>query len=80
MLAVFAHRYGNAVMVPAASNLVVKVPGSQHNQGVCVFDTTDETIVQYSVQEAGELLVHVAVMRLTKCTQLYGLNIASEHA
>lgn len=56
-------------MVPAASDLVVKVPGSQHNQGVCVFDTTDETIVQFSVLEAGENL-HFTVMHLAKQIQM----------
>ena len=79
MLALTACRYGNAVMVPAACDLVVKVPGSQPNQGVCIFDATDETIVQFSVQEAGETM-HLAVMRLAKHTQPHGLNIVSQHA
>ena len=79
MLALFACRYNNAVMVPAASHLVVKVPGSQPNQGVCIFDATDETLVQFSVQEAGNTM-HLSIMCLAKHVQPHGLNIASEHA
>lgn len=68
MLALSACRYGNTVTQPAASDLVVKVPGSQRNHGFCIFDTPDETIVQYSVQEAGENM-RLAVMCVTKRLQ-----------
>lgn len=73
-----ACRYGNAVMQPAASNLVVKVPGSQRHHGVCIFDTPDETIVQYSVQEAGKNM-RLAVMPPTKHIQPYCIATPSEH-
>ena len=78
-LVLSACRYGNAVTAPAASDLVVKVQGSEQNQGVCIFDATDETIVQYSVHKAGENM-QLALMHLAKHTQPYGLNTASEHA
>ena len=53
-LTLFACRYGNPVTAPAASNLLVKVPGPQRDQGNCIFDTEDETTVHFTAQEAGE--------------------------
>lgn len=39
---------------PAARDLLVKVPGGLHDQGSCIFDTVDETIVQFTPRQAGE--------------------------
>ena len=63
---------------PAAGNLVVKVPGAQHNQGVFVYDTPDETIVQFVAQKAGEN-IHLAWIRVTYCPHPCGQSTALEH-
>ena len=66
----FVCRYGNSVSQPAATDLVVKVPGALHDQGSCVFDTVEETIVQFTPQEAGEPQMSAEITQLGKRSHL----------